>query len=185
VIGLESPKGIHIVMIEAKYLSEKSSYENESEHPNDQLARELDSLEVLEPSDLGWNTTKEVVGRSLLYLTQDASIPSTALQESLREYRWKRNRLGTIYWTSWRYLGVILEEQSRGLDEYQATVLNDIRLLLEKKRLTMFHGMAPLTTSFDKRDYTFYSVSPTCYDWPDILSALESMPTYSYTGGAR
>ncbi|MCL0091359.1 hypothetical protein M1N57_00595 [Dehalococcoidales bacterium] len=74
------------MMIEAKYLSEKSSYEDEGERPNDQLARELDNLEVLEPGDLGWNTTKAVVGRLLLYLTQDASIPSTALQESLREY---------------------------------------------------------------------------------------------------
>ena len=184
-IGLESQEGIHMVMIEAKYLSEKSSYEDEGERPNDQLARELDNLEMLEPGDLGWDTTKEVVGRSLLYLTQDASIPSTALQESLREYRRKRNRVGTIYWTSWRHLAAILEEQSRGLDEYQATVLNDIRLLLEKKRLTMFRGMTPLTTSFNKRTYMFYSVSPTRYDWPDILSALESMPIYSYTGGER
>jgi len=172
-------------MIEAKYFSEKSSYEDEGERPNDQLARELDNLEVLEPGDLGWNTTKAVVGRSLLYLTQEASISSTALQESLREYRRKRNRVGTIYWTSWRHLGAILEEQSQGLDEYQATVLNDIRLLLEKKRLTMFRGMTLLTISFDKRTYTFYSVSLTRYEWPDILSALEAIPTYSYTGGAR
>lgn len=183
VIGLESQEGIHIVMIEAKYLSEKSSYEDEGERPNDQLARELDNLEVLEPGDLGWDATKEVVVRSLLYLTQDASIPSTALQESLREYRQKRNRVGTIYWTSWRYLGAILEEQSHRLDEYQAIVLNDIRLLLEKKRLTMFRGMTLLTTSFNKQTYTFYSLSRTRYDWPDILSALESMPPYSYMGG--
>jgi len=185
VIGLESEKGLHIVMIEAKYLSEKSSYENESEHPNDQLARELHNLEALGPSDLGWKTTKEVVDRSLVYLTQDVSIPLTALQESLQEYRRKRNRVGTIYWTSWRYLEAILEEQSRGVDAYQATVLNDIKLLLEKKWLTMFHGMAPLTTSFDKGTYTFYSLSLARYDWPDILSALESMPIYSYMGGKR
>jgi hypothetical protein len=155
VIGLESQEGIHIVMIETKYLSEKSSYENESEYPNDQLARELHNLEVLEPGDLGWETTKEVIDKSLVYLTQDVSIPLTALEESLQEYRQKCNRVGTIYWTSWRYLEAILEEQSRGVDAYQATVLNDIRLLLEKKGLTMFRGMTPITTSFDKSAYTF------------------------------
>lgn len=185
VIGLESQEGIHIVMIEAKYLSEKSSYENESEHPNDQLARELHNLEALEPGDLGWKTTKEVVDRSLVYLTQDASIPSTALQESLQEYRRKRNRVGTIYWISWRYLGAILEEQSRGLDDYQTTVLNDMRLLLEKKRLTIFRGMTPLTHAFNKRTYRFYFTPRTGYDWPDILRALESMPLYCYIGGER
>lgn len=183
VIGLESQTGLHLVMIEAKYHSEKSSYENGGEHPNDQLARELHNLEALGSGDLGWKTTKEVVDRSLVYLTQDVSIPLTALQESLQEYRRKRNRAGTIYWTSWRYLEAILEEQSRCIDTYQATVLNDMRLLLEKKGLTMFHGMTLLTTSFDKGTYTFYSLSLARYDWPDILSALESMPIYSYTGG--
>lgn len=185
VIGLESNEGIHLVMIEAKYLSGKSSYENEGERPNDQLARELDNLDILEPSDLSWNTIKEVIDRSLLYLTQDASIPATALQESLKEYSRKRNRSGAIYWTSWRQLGAILEEQSQGLDEYQIKVLDDIRLLLERKGLTMFGGMTLLSTSFDERIYTFYSVSPTRYDWPDPSSALEFMPTYSYVGGAR
>jgi len=185
VIGLESNEGIHLVMIEAKYLSDKSSYEDEGEPPNDQLARELDNLDVLEPSDLGWDTSKEVLGRSLLYLTQDASIPSTAIQESLGEYRRKRSLIGVIYWTSWRYLGAILEEQIQGLDEYQIKVLDDIRLLLERKRMVMFGGMTPLSTSFDERVYTFYSASPTRYDWPDPSSALEFMPTYSYVGGAR
>jgi len=186
VIGLESSKGIHLVVIEAKYLSDKSSYEDEGERPNDQLARELDNLEVLEPGDLGWNTTKEVVGRSLVYVTQDASTPSTSLQESLREYRRKRNRIGTIYWTSWRHLSTILEEQNQSLDdEYQATVLNDIKLLLDRKKLTMFGGMTPVRASFDERAYSFYSVSPTRYDWPDVASALEFVPTYSYAGGAR
>ena len=35
-IGLESREGIHLVMIEAKYLSEKSSYGDEGERPDDQ-----------------------------------------------------------------------------------------------------------------------------------------------------
>jgi hypothetical protein len=172
-------------MIEAKYLSGKSSYEDEGERPNDQLARELDNLEVLEPADLGWDTTKEVVGRSLLYLTPDASIPSTALRESLMEYTRKRDRTGVIYWTSWRYIGAIVEEQRQSLDDYQAIVLNDIRQLLEKKELVIFGGMTPLVISFDEQTYTFYSISPTCYDWPDPSSALEFIPTYSYVGGAR
>jgi hypothetical protein len=185
VVGLESSEGIHLVMIEAKYLSNKSSYEDQSERPNDQLARELDNLEVLAPHDLGWNTTKEVVDRSLIYLTQDVSLPSIALQGSLREYRRKRNRIGTIYWTSWRCLGAILEEQSQNLDEYQATVLNDIRLLLQRKGLTMFGGMTPVRTSFNKRSFVFYSVSPTRYYWPNVVGALESVPRYSYMGGIR
>lgn len=185
VIGLETPSGIHIVMVEAKYLSGKSSREDEDERPNDQLARELDNLELLEPNDLEWNTTKVVIGRSLLYLTQDASIPSRAIQESLKEYRRKRNQHGRIYWTSWRHLAVVLEEESQNLDEYQSIVIEDIRLLLEKKGLTMFRGMTPMTTTFERRTYTFYSVSPTRYEWPDILSMLWSLPTYAYVGGKR
>ena len=64
-------------------------------------------------------------------------------------------------------------------------VLNDIRLLMEKKRLFMFGGMTPLVIYFDKQTYTFYSVPPTRYDWPDTSSALEFLLTYLYVGGAR
>ena len=91
-------------MIEAKYFPEKSSYEDEVEHSNDQLARELDNLDILEHGDLGWDTIGVVVGKSPLYLTQDASAPSAALQESLLNYRRKCNWVETIYWTSWRHL---------------------------------------------------------------------------------
>jgi len=185
VIGFETPSGIHIVMVEAKYLSGKSSYEDEDERPNDQLARELDNLELLGPNDLEWNTTKEVIGRSLLYLTQDASIPSHTIQESLKEYRRKRKQHGKIYWTSWRHLSLVLEKENQHLDEYQSIVIEDIRRLLEKKGLTMFRGMTPMTTTFERRTYTFYSFSPNRYYWPDIPSSLWSLPPYAYVGGRR
>ncbi|MDP3061942.1 MAG: hypothetical protein Q8O40_01830 [Chloroflexota bacterium] len=186
VIGLESEWGVHLVMVEAKYFSDKSSFEDEGEHPKDQLARELDNLDILKPGDLGWRTQKEVTQKTLLYVTQDVAMPRNAIRESLSEYSRKRGKPGTIYWTSWRSLGSILEEQLQSLnDEYQAAVLNDIKQLLEKKGLWMFHGVIPPAAVFNPKSFVFYIVPPSHYDWPRQLPLLAHLPAYEYLGGKK
>ncbi len=54
VIGFElHDNQMHLVMIEAKYNSGLSSEEDEGSNPNDQLARELDNLDVVSPYSFG------------------------------------------------------------------------------------------------------------------------------------
>ena len=82
-IGLEDNHGnIHIVMIEAKYLSGKSSEEDESGQPNDQLARELHNLRLLKPEDIAWAGSRNIKERTLVYITQDAGIPISEISQS-------------------------------------------------------------------------------------------------------
>ena len=87
-IGLEAKEGcIHLLFIEAKYRSGLSSEEDEGPVPNDQLARELDNLDVVSCAALGLSTHLEIASRALLFATQDMGIPRNLLVKSLAEYR--------------------------------------------------------------------------------------------------
>ena len=88
---------MHLVLIEAKYCSGLSSEEDERAEPNDQLARELDNLDVVSCATLGWRTHLEIASRAPLFITQDMGIPRDLLLKSLAEYTRKRNRDGDIF----------------------------------------------------------------------------------------
>jgi hypothetical protein len=110
VIGLtDSQNKTHLIMVEAKYFSGKSSFEEEGEEDiGYQLARELDILNVVTPEDLDWDHPKEIIARTLLYVTKDVAFPHSSISESLREYYKKRKSPGLIYWTSWRRLSSLV-----------------------------------------------------------------------------
>lgn len=86
-IGLQTEDNyVHLVLVEAKYYSGLSSEEDEREEPNDQLARELDNLDVVSVATLGWNPQLDIASRRLLFITQHMGIPRDLLAQSLAEY---------------------------------------------------------------------------------------------------
>ena len=94
-----------LILIEAKFLSGKSSEEDgSSSAPYDQLAREWDNLTSL--------AEHERVEPLLLYVTADIGLPRQELAASAKEFSAKRSnctaaRPFSCAWVSWRQLSVI------------------------------------------------------------------------------
>ncbi len=173
VLGLETEDHqLHLLLIEAKYYSGLSSEEDERIEPNDQLARELDNLDVVSCGDLGRRPNLDIASRTLLFVTQDMGIPRTLLMQSLAEYTRKRHKGGDIYWASWRFLPTILEQslEAETVQENIA-VMEDMLKVLLRKGLVMFAGVAPVTEHFALPE--FYHLSPTRYSWPYVPESLD------------
>lgn len=179
-LSIETKQGIHLIMIEAKYFSGLSSEEDSCAEPNNQLARELDNLNTISNSHLGWSTGLDIISRNLIFITQDMKIPLSLLSQSLAEYQLKRGE-GDIFWTSWRFLPAILDKQIvlEHNIEHKA-IMEDILLLLQKKGLTMFCGVDPVVYEFKIRDFDFYHITPRKFSWP----SLEILKPIGYTYGS-
>ena len=131
VISLKIPdKKDLLVLIEAKYLSGKSSEADESyDTPTDQLAREWDNLSV--------KANKLDDCPVLIYLTAHYAYPVQDINDAISEFRKKRpnGAKPVIYWLSWRHLTTVCESSHH-------PILNDIKLLLDRLGLTFFDGIA-------------------------------------------
>ena len=155
----------------SKYYSGLSSEEDERPEPNDQLARELDNLDIVSPVDLGWEPVLGIVARTLVFVTQDMGIPHRLLAQSLAEYKRKRGRDGDIFWASWRFLPFVLEQSLRKESSSgNIAVLEDMRRLLLRKGLTMFRGVEPVNKHITVPE--FYRVSPRRYLWLDMPESM-------------
>lgn len=172
VFGLITDRhAVHVVFVEAKYYSGLSSEEDERIEPNDQLARELDNLDIFSHLDLGLKPEFDIVSRRLLFVTQDMGIPRSLLAQSLDEYKRKRNREGDIFWTSWRVLPSILEQKlEKESSPSNISVMEDMLTLLLRKGLTMFRGVEPIAEYFNIPE--FYQVLPRHYSWPEIPESI-------------
>ena len=170
IVGLETEENhVHLILIEAKYYSGLSSEEDERAEPNDQLARELDNLDVVSVATVGWNPQLHIASRRLLFITQHMGMPRGLVAHSLAEYQRKRNRQGDIYWTSWRFLLPILEKNLKQENSPQnIAVMEDMLELLLRKGLGVFRGVDPITMRFDIPQ--FYIMPQRAYTWP-IISA--------------
>lgn len=179
-VSLEDKYGdSHIIMIEAKYYSSKSSQEDECNQPNDQLARELHNLQLLKPRDAGWSENITIKARTLVYITQNAGIPIIEINQSLDEYYIKRHDKQDIFWTSWRFLPQLIESIiGRAENEYQAAILQDLLDLLRRKHLTMFHGMVPIDFMLRPVDFVFYEMAPSKYIWPRFQLSASQLDFY-------
>jgi hypothetical protein len=118
-----------IVLVEAKYLSEKSSEANERETPEDQLAREWDNLTCL--------ADREKATSILLYVTADIGYPKKSLEESRQEYRQKRKKDMSVFWISWRKLPKLFSDKKQD-------ILSDLVEVLQRQGLTFYEGIADL-----------------------------------------
>lgn len=119
-----------MILVEAKYLSGKSSEADENARPNDQLAREWDNLRL--------KAEKEKATPILLYLTAGLSFPAAEINQSQAELKRDRNIEGTICWLSWQHLHSIIKESKEPM-------LMDLAGLLKKMQLTLFDGFSPVT----------------------------------------
>lgn len=125
-LTIDFPSQRWLVLVEAKFRSGKSSFaDEESQAPNDQLAREFDNL-------------VSVAARAgaipvLVYLTADIGMPRYELIESTREYKSKYPSRETpaFAWLGWRML--------HGLGS--AEILTELGRLLERLDLIYFQGL--------------------------------------------
>ncbi len=139
-ITRRKPKDSKIfILIEAKYRSGKSSHRDESEEPNDQLAKEWSNLK----------RRSEVQNATpyLVYLTADFGFPIEQIKESQDELRKKDMSKGEIYWLSWRHFPLLPEESE---------IVKDIsKALRDKLGLKFYEGIStpsvvPITWKFTK-----------------------------------
>jgi hypothetical protein len=175
-LGLETiTNQLHLVLIEAKYLSGPSSDIDKNELPHHQLARELDQLSIISCADLNWETYSKPTRRLLLYVTKDNAMPLEDMKKGYEEYHYKRKVQGDIYWTSWCKLPSILEGsiQRETVPEYRI-VMEDMFQLLEKKWLIYFRGVDSIKEFISVPD--FYFNNRKWYEWPEIRIA----PIYNY-----
>ena len=130
VISLEIPDGDNLlILIEAKYLSGKSSEADEAnEKPNDQLAKEWDYLSVR----AGGLNKKPI----LIYLTKHYAYPHQEIEEAINDYKNKTPGATepVIYWLSWRCLYNVCEDTNN-------PILKDLRRLLKRLNLKFFDGV--------------------------------------------
>jgi len=182
VMGIETEgHRLHLIGIEAKYHADISSEEDERSEPNDQLARELDNINDINIAALRWDSALIVASRNLLYVTQDMSMPRTTLATSLDEFTRKRKIEGDIFWSSWRFLPVILENILKNEpNPTNRAVLDDMLKLLLRKGLMMFTGVESCKEHFSSADFEFYKHQLARYRWPDISQLPESFWNYRY-----
>lgn len=119
------------VLIEVKYRSGKSSKAIiGAEKPNDQLAREFDTLR--------WLSQEKGVARcAVVYLTTDYTCPGNELKDSAKEYREKRGSIPNLYWLSWRMLYDVLEAANVSDND----IIEDLKKFMLHMNLTMFRRL--------------------------------------------
>ena len=115
-----------IVLIEAKYLSGKSSERDERERPNDQLAREHDNLRLV--------ADKEKRIPILIYLTAGLGFPEDEIEASKSELHHDRNITVDFYWLSWRHLFPVIENAEEPVLKHLAQLMRKISLLFFNRR---------------------------------------------------
>jgi hypothetical protein len=150
-----------LIVIEAKYLSGKSSEADEiQERPNDQLAREWADL-VTEASRTGAHPV-------MVYLTADVGCPKMQLRESLAEYERKciaNPIVPKISWLSWRQLS------TPQFCESDLAILNVLSRMVIRLGMTYFAGftsLAPLPFgwSFKAAESSFvFRCTPIPFRW--------------------
>lgn len=133
-------EGLYKFLFEAKYLSGKSGTslsEDEIEiasTPVDQVAREFFDLIQLYPEIPESN-------KFLIYLTAHYAKPTIELINSIGEINkvLQIDATTNIFWNSWRQITYLINQQE-GLHPWEVDILNDIKILLQKKGLIHFIG---------------------------------------------
>jgi len=117
-----------ILVIESKYLSEKSSEADDiPERSNDQLAREFENAESLA------GTTGIPI---LLYVTAHFGYPKEDIEESMSEHHKKRQSTMSVYWISWRKMAGLYPNAK------EDTILHDLVMVLRRMGLTFYEGIS-------------------------------------------
>ena len=148
-----------LLLVEAKYLSGKSSEADEDyDTPTDQLAREWDNLRLRARAGKSDKTP------ILVYLTAHYAFPKKDIDNAVGEFIEKRPSLAEpiIYWLSWRHLHEVCDNSS-------TLVHDDLRDLLNRLNLQFYNGMKPFYVNFPwsfKRGFDWKEITEVqAIDW--------------------
>lgn len=165
ILLIDEDAGVHIVGVEAKYTSPKSSEEDETVDfedrktwQRDQLSRELEDLYDSDTSKKLSIDEKDIVSRQLIYLTNDTVMPEEDMLLGVKHSKASNNH---VYWLTWAsFYEVACMEPETNQDEL---ILSQIQEVCDRKNLTRFHGWGTLPEILPFED--FYS-SNTELIWP-------------------
>jgi hypothetical protein len=147
----ETGTEVHTVLIEAKYLSPKSSFAGEYEVVEDETPHGDQLVKYWQ----GLRAQSRGVPHSLLYLTAGSTPPLTELQETLRYL--PSMRLG---WLSWRDVWAVASDLSG-----KHLPAADLARLLQHKGLTYFTGFSVAPRAFPAE--SFWEALPAPSIWFD------------------
>ncbi|MGF9964020.1 hypothetical protein [Bacillus rhizoplanae] len=137
----------HLICIEAKYWSNKSSNEDQSidiqhrtNRQRDQLAREIEDIHndnCLRYLDINKDKLSNI---NLIYLTNHTYLPSQDILESVEHIQGFNFPKEHIFWLSWREIHNVISKIKVYLTIQDSKLLYDLKKLLEKKSLQSFNG---------------------------------------------
>ena len=157
-----------LVLVEAKYLSGKSSPADDGELPNDQLAREMKNLRVA--------ARRGSFDRyALVYVTAHTAMPRDDLEDAIHELQDKTGDGSTLdfYWTTWRRLPQILSKAQGFCEGPYRTMLDDLQLIIERLGLVFFENVIYRGWTLGGDSWVFRHPI-VAFDW-------QSTGTYRYT----
>ena len=153
-----------LILVESKYLSGKSSFPDEGDLPNDQLAREMQNLRSLAHR-------KRINQYALVYITAHIVMPRGDIKEAIQELEKTNTGDGSadkFYWTSWRRLPNILSKVKAQCDRYAGTLLGDLEAIIRRMGLTFYEGISykgwPLGATWTFRR----AILPLTFNWLPI-----------------
>lgn len=146
IVLTDEDAGVHIVGVEAKYTSPKSSEEDETVDfeerktwQRDQLSRELEDLHDSDTLKKLSIEGKNIVSRQLIYLTNDTIMPGEDMLSGVSHSKASNNN---VYWLAWAsFYEVACMEPKTKQDEL---ILSQIQEVCDRKNLTRFHGWGTL-----------------------------------------
>jgi hypothetical protein len=154
-----------LILVEAKFLSGKSSFQTEdmNDPPNDQLAREMHNLRIIQKQ-------RGFQQYAVIYVTAHTVIPRDDINEAVSELLRKtgESSVDHFYWTSWRRLPMVLKEVRDSCDECQALMLRDLQQILENLNLVFFNGFTSRGWTLGEPSWTFQP-SQVVFDWEQII----------------
>jgi len=142
--------GAWLILIESKYLSGKSSLPDGGEEPNDQLAREMNNLRRV-------SKEKNTENYALLFITAHTVMPKWEMEESVEELTSTTcdGSRGHFYWTTWRRLPMILQEQKSNCSPPFSIMLRDLDTIISRLGLTLFENISYAGWTLDESLWRF------------------------------
>ncbi|GIQ69555.1 hypothetical protein DUZ99_18680 [Xylanibacillus composti] len=150
VLILHAKSGVHIIGVEAKYLSGKSSEEDllasiqdRDNKQRDQLAREIEDLHDSANYPMIGVEESSILSIRLIYLTMESYIPHDELQaslESLKAHSACQFPSKHLYWLSWKTFYDNLKCTNPSATD--SMILTDLRSYLNKKSIRTFSGFS-------------------------------------------
>lgn len=152
-----------LVLVEAKYLSGKSSFADQDELPNDQLAREMHNLR-----DMG--RRRHFDEYALIYITAHTTMPRNDIEDAIKELRDKTGQGSAeyFYWTTWRRLPVVISAVRALCEEGgHAVMLDQLQQIIHRLGLEFFGGVTSEGWTIGESCWLF-KVPEATFNWQPI-----------------